>query len=113
MKEIEELTLFFKELKNSWWKVDKFQVKFGRKLKEEGNGEKERRRKENKKERKEKTGRERKKARWREKLFGREKKMKLWKIFLAKWPRVSSLFFIYTIIYKYKFIKYIVLNSII
>ena len=53
MKEIEELTLFFKELKNSWWKLDKFQVKFGRKLKEEGNGEKERRGKENKKERKE------------------------------------------------------------
>ena len=53
MKEIEELTLFFKELKNSWWKLDKFQVKIGRKLKEEGSREKERRGKENKKERKE------------------------------------------------------------
>ena len=61
MKEIEELTLFFKELKNSWWKLDKFQVKIGRKLKEEGSGEKERRGKENKKERKKRRDGKRKK----------------------------------------------------
>ena len=48
-----ELTLFFKEFKNSWWKFDKFQVKIRRKLKEEGSGRIERRGKKNKKERKE------------------------------------------------------------
>ena len=93
MKGIEELPLFFKEFKNSWWKFDKFQVKIRRKLKEEGSGRIERRGKKNKKERKENDEKRKEESKMKKTHSGETKEKEwVWKIF---WPigHVFQVFF--------------------